>query len=305
MVSLSRSTMNQTSLFYDWQGFRCAYRVSHPTPSDDSRAFVLVHPIGVGLSGKFWQRFRQIGLEKGLNHPIYTPDLLGCGDSAMPSLAYYPEDWAEQLRYFIAEVVQKPVILVVQGALLPVAIKLNQISPDSFDFLILSGPPSWQLITTATNKTKQKWLWNLFFDSPVGIGNLFYRYARRREFLRSFSVRRLFAEEQDVDAQWLDTLESGATDLQSRYAVFSFLAGFWRENYETAIKQIKQPTLVLFGNEASSIGKEGKTASPQQRLDAYLKFLPNGRGQLISGRNVLPYESPKAFVKAVEEFVSR
>ena len=56
---------------------------------------------------------------------------------------------------------------------------------------------------------------------------------------------------------------------KSRYAVFSFLAGFWREDYTSAITNIAQPTLVVFGKQASSISREGKTETPQERLNNY------------------------------------
>ena len=49
----------------------------------------------------------------------------------MPSVAYYPVDWAEQLQYFLETIVQKPVILIVQGALFPVAISLVKLQQKS------------------------------------------------------------------------------------------------------------------------------------------------------------------------------
>jgi pimeloyl-ACP methyl ester carboxylesterase len=113
----------------------------------------------------------------------------------------------------------------------------------------------------------------------------------------------LFAESSQIDAQWLDTLEDGAVNLDSRYAVFSFLAGFWRENYENAIASISQPTLVVVGEKASSISRKGKSETPEERIAQYLKHLPRGQGRRISGRNVLPYESTDEFVEVAAEFV--
>jgi len=81
---------------------------------------LLIHPIGVGLS--FWHRFCCEWYETDRSNPIYNPDLLGCGESDMPRSLYPPTDWAGSCNTFA--VVQKPVILLVQGALLPVAIAL-------------------------------------------------------------------------------------------------------------------------------------------------------------------------------------
>ena len=75
-------------------------------------------------------------------------------------------------------------------------------------------------MTTPTSSTTQKLLWNLLFSGPVGAA--FFRYARREAFLKSFSRRQLFDDEQAIDREWLDHLEQDAGDTAGRYAVFSF-----------------------------------------------------------------------------------
>lgn len=294
------------SQFYTWQGYRCAYELDCPgnSPANPGIPLVLLHPIGVGLSRYFWHRFCRQWRHMGHSNPIYNPDLLGCGESEMPRAAYKPADWAEQLHYFLQTIVKQPVILLVQGAELPVALALvqRQAEPNYIKGLVLSGPPAWSLITTGTPGWQDRLSWNIL-DSPVG--SAFYRYARRRQFLRSFSERQLFAESSQIDAQWLDTLEQGAVNPDSRYAVFSFLAGFWRDNYEDAIASISQPTLVVVGEKASSISRKGKSETPEERIAQYLNHLPQGQARKIPGRNVLPYESTDEFVEVTAEFVNQ
>ncbi|WP_017316800.1 alpha/beta fold hydrolase [Mastigocladopsis repens] len=283
--------------FYSWKNYRCAYEIHNPTHSTpEGIPLLLIHPIGVGLSRQFWQRFCREWYKQEHRNPIYNPDLLGCGQSDMPHVAYTPKDWAEQLQYFLQTVVQKPVTLVVQGALFPVAIELVQKEPNLIAGLTLAGPPAWAVITKKTPEWQDKLIWNLL-DSPFG--NAFYRYARRENFLRDFSIRELFGSDNAVDAEWLNTLQQGAANPASRYAVFSFLAGFWRKDYSNAIASIKQPTLVIVGETASSISQAGKQETPDERLADYLACLPNGRGIKMPGRNVLPYESTAEFVKAL------
>ncbi|MCM0592648.1 MAG: alpha/beta hydrolase [Gloeotrichia echinulata IR180] len=288
--------------FYTWQNYRCAYEVHHPTDSTaEGIPLLLIHPIGVGLSRQFWQRFVREWYNTGNRRPIYNPDLLGCGDSDMPHVAYTPSNWAEQLHYFLQKVVQQPVIVVVQGALLPVALELVQKAPNLIHSLVFAGPPAWAVMTKKSPTWQQKLTWNLL-DSPLG--NAFYRYARTPKFLRSFSTRQLFASGDSVDSLWLNTLVAGAEKTANRYAVFSFLAGFWRQDYSTAIAAIKQATLVVVGETASSISQEGKRETPDQRLADYLAHLPHGRGIKLPGRNVLPYESTAFFVGAIAPFVN-
>ncbi len=290
--------------FYTWKKYRCAYELYPQKQSDTtSIPLLLIHPIGVGLSKFFWHRFCSLWQDKNLPNPIYNPDLLGCGESEMPSVAYYPIDWAEQLEYFLEKIVQRPVILIVQGALFPVAVSLVKLQQKSnlISGLILSGPPQLEFMQKPSSPRQKKLRWNLFY-SPIG--KAFYRYVRSRKFLDSFSKKKLFANPNQVDQEWLDTLEKGAKNSQSQYAVFSFLAGFWRQDFSQAIAQIHQQTLVLVGSQASNISKTNKTETPEQRMNSYLKYLPQAKGNQISGRNVLPYESTGEFVQAVSEFLS-
>jgi pimeloyl-ACP methyl ester carboxylesterase len=294
------------SQFYRWRDYRCAYELYSASDSsaDNSIPLVLLHPIGVGLSRYFWHRFCREWRQTGYDNPIYNPDLLGCGESDMPRIAYTPADWAEQLQYFLQTIVKKPVILLVQGAELAVALALvqRQTQPNYIQGLVLAGPPAWAVMTKESPTWQQKLTWNIL-DSPVG--SAFYRYARSRQFLRSFSERQLFADNSNVDAQWLDTLLCGAVNPGSRYAVFSFLAGFWRQDYEEAIASTTQPTLVVVGEKATSISRTGQSETPEQRLAEYLKHLPQGQGRQIPGRNILPYESTAEFVAVVAEFVKQ
>ena len=292
--------------FYTWQDYRCAFE---KIPGQQGIALLLIHPIGVGLSRKFWQPFiQQWPSAKPSAGAIYNLDLLGCGDSDMPSRAYHPEDWAAQLGYFIEQVAQEPVVLIVQGALLPVAVKLmERPAAARVKGLVLSGPPDWRLMTTPTPAWKQTLVWRLL-ASPLGNG--FYRYARREQFLRSFSQRQLFERAEDVTGGWLSMLRAGSKEMASRYAVFSFLAGFWRQDYAEAIAQIQQPVLVVMGETASTIDRttaqavEKTTDNPSQsRLQDYLNHFPHAQGVSIEGRNVPPYESAAAFAEAIAPFV--
>lgn len=299
--------------YYTWRGYRCAYDVltcdltsnssaTSAEPDSNQPAILLLHPIGVGLSRHFWQRFAQAWFNAGETIPLYNPDLLGNGESDMPHVAYYPADWAAQLEHFIRTVVRRPVILISQGALFPVAIALSQ-RPNSLELmqgLILAGPPAWSIMTTLSPTWQNRLLWRLF-DSPLG--QAFYRYARREQFLQSFSIKQLFDDAEDVDDNWLDMLQAGAADPASRHAVFSFLAGFWRQDYTEVMQRIPQPTLVVFGEDASSISRSGKKESPQDRMRDYLKHLPHVEGRFMSGRNVLPYERPVEFVQTISPFV--
>jgi pimeloyl-ACP methyl ester carboxylesterase len=287
---------------YTWRGYRCSYQV-YPG-SLETPPLLLIHPLGVGLAGWFWERFCRAWYDQGQQNPIYNPDLLGCGQSDQPVAAYTPQDWADQLADFVHQVIQRPVVVVAQGATLPIALKLLHHPPMAgwVRGLVLSGPPGWRLITTATPPWRQRLLWNSLFSGPVGWG--LFRYVRRDQFLRSFSRRQLFGCEADIDQGWIDSLRQDAERERGRYAVYSFLAGFWREDYGSAIARLTLPTLVLFGVGASGIDQLSKRDSASHRLENYLTQLPQGKGAIIPGRNVLPYESTNEFVAYLTQWLT-
>jgi len=297
-------TIQAETQYYQWNKYQCAY-TAYNQQINQNYALVLIHPIGIGLSGNFWQRFLNFIIEQQQQFIIYNPDLLGCGKSDLPHVAYDPKDWASQLKYFIENIVKKPVILVVQGASFPLAIYLaaGDLKSDLIKGLILSGPPAWNIMTNGGNLKISEIIWNLFFDSFIG--SLFYQYARRRQFIQSFSVKELFAKAEDVDDNWLDMLEKAAIEPKNRYAVFSFLAGFWRKDYTKLMKQIEQPILMLLGEKASSVSKDGFQESPQKRIELYQQNIPNLTAKFISGRNVIPYESTAEFMEQVNNFCSQ
>ena len=286
-----------------WQSYRCAHH--QLLSSSATAAVVFIHPIGVGLSGAFWQPLLQYcwtACDDGLPLSFFCPDLLGCGKSDMPNRAYYPIDWANQLSALIVETIRQPVFVVVQGALLPVAVELvtQTAAAEQVKGLVLSGPPAWSLMTQATSPRQQRLSWNLL-DSPLGWA--FYRYARRRAFLASFSGRQLFAQEAEIPEAWLTMLTTGSADMASRHAVFSFLAGLWRQGYGDAMARIPVPTLVAMGEAASTIDRVAEGARDQSRLADYLTHWPQARGVTLPGRNVLPYESTAAFATAMLDFI--
>jgi len=260
-----------------------------------------IHPIGVGLAGWFWDRFSRAWQDRGQSQPLVHPDLLGCGRSTMPARPLHPLDWAHPLDALIQEHLQRPVWLLVQGASLPIALELHALRPERIRGLVLAGPPSWRVMTQQGNQAVADLLWKGFFFTPLG--SLFYRYARSEGFLRSFSEKQLFARLQDVDAEWLAMLKQGSGLLESRYAVFSFLAGFWRQDHTELLEALRCPVLALFGEQASGISRSGKADTPSHKAADYGSRLPEATARLLPGRNVLPYETPGPFAEAVATWI--
>ena len=266
-----------------------------------SSRLLLIHPIGVGLSSRFWDRFITCWRASDHTTTLLAPDLLGCGVNEHSNQQLAPEDWATSLIDLLREHNNTPAILVSQGASLPIALAVIEIAPELVAGLIAISPPSWRILEEPFPRMQSQLLWRLLFQGPIG--SLFFRYARRRKFLKSFSVNNLFASHENVDAEWLDMLEQEAANMTTRWATFSFLAGFWRRNWTKQWQDIKKPIWLLFGQEATGIGRSEYWDDAQDRIDTYAQEMPNASSATIRGRNVLPYESTAECVSQLQSWL--
>ena len=261
---------------------------------------LLIHPVGVGLSSRFWDRFIRCWHDDDPLAVLLAPDLIGCGEADCSSDPLTPDDWAYPLVKMLSERNDGPAVLVAQGTTLPIALALLEMAPELVCGLVAISPPGWRVLheTFPIERSKQFWRW--LFRGPVG--NLFYRYTRRRRFLKSFSQKNLFAKAEDVDEEWLQTLDEGSRDMNNRWAVYSFLAGFWRRDWEPQLTSLTIPLQVVFGGSASGIGRSRRWDDLNQRLNTYSQKLPDAVIETIPGRNVLPYESPEECVNCVRRW---
>jgi len=263
---------------------------------------LLIHPIGVGLSSRFWDRFIQRWRSETADIELLAPDLIGCGNAPCSTAPLTPNDWAQPLLTLLKERNAGPVVVVTQGSSLPIALALMHQAPEWVSGLAVISPPGWRVLQEPFPIERSKRLWRWLFQGPIG--NLFYRYARRRGFLLSFSKKNLFADADAVDEEWLETLRQGSRAMETRWAVYSFLAGFWRRDWEPQLTQLGLPLLVVFGRSATGIGRSRDWDDVDQRLATYRQKLPAAEIETIPGRNVLPYESTEACVQCVSTWLN-
>ena len=67
-----------------------------------------------------------------------------------------------------------------------------------------------------------------------------------------------------MDDVYLETCAQGAADASTRHAVFSFVAGTWRQDYTTLLSSLTLPTLIISGRDvgADAVGGAGVGKAP-------------------------------------------
>ncbi len=111
--------------YYEHDGWRLAFRHKRAAAGRESDPpLLLVHPVGIGLSGWFWERF----IEQWLGGEVFAPDLIGCGasDAWVPEERglFLPLDWSRGCEALWRARIRRPCVVVAQGGLAPVGVQL-------------------------------------------------------------------------------------------------------------------------------------------------------------------------------------
>ena len=289
------STSSVVTSSFMFQGFKCAVRFKPAAPGfEDRPPLLLLHPIGIGLASWFWEP-----LLSEWRGAAYAPDFVGCGasdawDPAKQGL-FVPLDWVRQCEALWRERIRTPVVVVAQGGLAPIAVRLASRETDAWSgraavrSIVLASPPTWRDIADGidSSEVQRNYGW---LSSPLG--GLGYRVLRSRAFVQFFSNLFLFAA--DADATWLDEATSGAT-LEARWPVFVFNAGtVGQVGLDDELRTLPQPTLVLSGE------ADRRVADRRE----YAQAMAACRLVTLAGCNVLPWESPSETSEAIAEFAA-
>ena len=315
-VTLLPATLKEQSTVelrtYEYQDWTVQYRYKPAAPGHErDPPLLLMHPVGIGLSSWFWERFLN---EWSYGGPVYAPDLLGCGTqtwNASDASSSFPEQWVqacEAVLALLSSSYSRPLrlpwqqkggdsssrwIVVTQGGLAPIGVRMAYRNPSQISHLVLTSPPTWSDMTT-TVPAKELQRNDQFLRSPVW-GSLAFAVLETRWAVSFFSNLFLFAndsiENRDM-TKWLDRVQAGVGKGQ-RYPVMAFNAGFCQQvSYERELTELRQSTLILQGQDDTSRNRE-----------EYVQNMRNCRIQTIPGKNVLPWESPGSVCRAIREFV--
>lgn len=262
LVAATVGLVTTTSVTYNGGTYSAAIV---PATRPSLPPLVLLPPIGVGIDRTFNKRL--IDEWDGLTAPrsaLHAIDVIGVGDSGpKPKMKRpfggwdepprTPTEWAQQTLAYVREEVKEPCVVVGQSNLCTVALEAALIGDKEslVKGIVLVGPPAIEALSIDKPQESIDKVWRLV-GSPLGAA--LFRFARRKAFLGSFSKKNLFADPSLVDDEYLDICSAGAADASSRHAVFSFVAGTWRQNYLPRLAKLAVPTLIVSGRDVGAAG---------------------------------------------------
>lgn len=292
---------------YEYDGWTLSYRYKPAAPGYKLQApLLLIHPVGIGLSSWFWNKF----LAEWQGPAVYAPDLIGCGvkNGGSPYIPqerglFFPLGWVQGCEALMQQQVLNALPLpgsvvgqgangwnvICQGGLAPIGVLLAARNPTTVSSLVLTSPPTWSEMTTAIPEAELSRNYDFLTNpliEPLAFGLLETRWA-----IRFFSNLFLFANG-DCDDEWLD-LACNEIAIESRPPIAVFNAGFCNHrSFRQELETLQQPALILSGDDDKRVA--GREEYQPNMQDCTMESLP--------GQNVLPWESPELTCKAVKKF---
>jgi pimeloyl-ACP methyl ester carboxylesterase len=303
---------------YKYQNWTLTYKYKPASRGyETAPPLLLIHPVGIGLSSWFWERFMEL---KG--PAIYAPNLIGCGiheksdpwDPKTQQKFSIPLGWVEGCEAFMEHITTqrsfkqsdpfsaflgngigstKPSswTIVTQGGLAPIGVLLADRNPTTVKNLIFMSPPTWKDMTTKISDEELTRNYE-FYKHPIW-GKLAFQLLESRRAVQLFSNLFLFGPNTKgtfVENEWLDKAMMECGEL-SRPPIMAFNAGLCNcQSYKQQLVSLQQSTLILQGDQDNQ--------RHAQRKD-YEKQMKDCRIQTIPGKNILAWDSPEETMRAI------
>lgn len=251
----------------------------------------LIHGIYAGSSS---YEFRKIFPMLALRYRVIAMDLLGCGLSAHPNIAYGPNLFARQIADAIGAL-GRPAAIIASSLGAAFTVRALASGEASTDALALICPTGLAGTLDRRRTQFQIALTNLVLTP--GVGQLLFDGLASRPSLKWFLTNQAYADPDSatpevIEYYWIATHQPG-----SRFVPAHFVGGALNCPIREDLPRIAAPLLVLWGERADG-------PSPVSTANEYVRLAQHGELATFPTARLLPHEEePTAFLKRFERFI--
>lgn len=269
-----------------WRGHRIAY-----SRQGEGRPVLLVHGIYAGASSFEWRHIVPALAER---HTVITFDLLGFGRSDRPATRYTPGLYQALVGDVIARVVREPCAVIASALSAAHVIALAARDPRNIAALALIAPTGVaprRAADPAGGPASR-----LLLNAPI-IGNTMYNGLTSPASMQRY-LESVYAEDRLVTPALVNSYVRAARQPGGRHAVVAFLRGHLELDVRTALRRLRQPTLLLWGDLARN--------NPVDQAHAFRVLKRDAEWALIQEAGDLPHAERAAEVDgALRTFFER
>ena len=267
----------------DWRGHRVAY-----SQHGAGTPVLLVHGLYAGASSYEWRNTVDAVAER---HTVYAIDLLGFGRSARHDVRYTPAMYQAFLADCMAKLGHGPLAVVASALSAAHVVALAARDPRHIAALVLIGPAGVGQ-QRATSSTATEFL----LDAPV-VGTAIYNALTSPASMREY-LEASYADDRMVTDELVEDYVQNARQPGSKHAVAALVGGRLRVDIRNALRRVRHPMLLLWGDQART--------NSVQNAHAFRVLKPEAEWALISESGDLPHdEQPERTNAAMLQFLER
>lgn len=271
---------------FTWRGHRVSY-----TRRGEGPPVLLVHSIHAAASSFEWRFVADLLADR---YTVYTIDLLGFGRSARPRARYTARLYIGLIGDFAAQVIKQPCALVAASVSAAYAVVLGARDPGRFPALALVAPTGLVRLNEASGPGGDTA--RLAFAAPVVGTSLFNGLVSRRSL--RYYLERIYADDGLVTDELVDVYYRTAHQPGAKHAPSAFVAGHLNLDVRRALRRLRQPSLLLWGEHASE--------TPVEEARGFLAIKPDFDFAIFDRAGDLPHdERPDEFGDVLRGFLAR
>lgn len=261
---------------WEWRGRRVAF-----TRRGEGPPILLVH----GIHAAAWSyEWRHTADHLARDHTVYTIDLLGFGRSDRPAARYTARLYIALLSDFVAQVIGGACVLVAAGLSAAYAIILGARDPERFPALALIAPTGLTRLNGPAGAAGDAE--RLALGAPV-LGTAAFNALVSRRALGHF-LEEAYFDHTLVTRELIDVYYETAHQRGARHAPAAFLSGQLNIDVRRALRRLRQPALLFWGEEAR--------ITPVEEIRGFRALKPDFSAHILSPCGDLPQdERPDEF----------
>lgn len=255
----------------------------------EGESVVLVHGIGGGSSVFQYRKNAAALADAGFK--VYALDLLGFGRSSRPEVRYTQNLLVGQLTAFLETVPEAPAAVVANGLSAAYAVRIAAERPELISELVLISPTGYERLARPQNEARVA-----DFGRFRGfLGEVLNAFLLDPGTQRFFLLD-AYAGPRSLTEEVLANYDANLRAENARWVIFSFISSNLDQDVSRFWPRVTQPTLILWGNEA--------TNTPIGDAQDFIEARPQTTLLPIRGVKLLPNEDrPRVFDRVVTGFL--
>jgi pimeloyl-ACP methyl ester carboxylesterase len=228
--------------WFEWRGRRLFY-AHRKARAHKGRPVVLLHGIHAAASSYEWRSNVDALSER---HDVFALDLLGFGMSDRPQTRYSARLYLRLIDDFARQQVGEPATLMATSLTAAYAVVLGARDPGQYPSLVLIEPTG--LVRHHDAATTSGDVARLVVNAPLVGAAVFNALASRRS-LRHW-LERAYVDLAFVTPELVDIYHRTAHQPGARHAPAAFLSGHLNLDVRGAVRRLRQPALLVWGEQA-------------------------------------------------------